>query len=133
VVVVNGTLYRCERSTLPRRIRTIGIAQWEQALSETTDVFVSRSVGRNFKFAIEQSDGLFHLPGHVLQVYSLFEGNVRKLQRCFRRRQQQKKLELFEVFANLSHIRIGNGQLECTRRVCGIEDIMRQIFNTLLV
>ena len=126
VIVVNGTLYRCPRCDLPRRIFSDD-AQWEQAIRETTDVFVSGDMDRFFSFSIERSDGTFHLPAVVLQVYTLFAANVRTLQRCFRRRLQKKRV-LFEAFANMSHIRLGNNQLECTRRVCGSEDIMRMIF-----
>jgi hypothetical protein len=130
-LVVNGTLYRDARCGIPRRI--ISNTQWEQALCETTDFYVSWDIARDFEFAIEGSDGMFHLPGEALQVYSLFEVNVIKLQKCVRRRRQQNKQELFKTFAELSHIRLGNEQLECIRRVCGIEDIMRNIFNMLLV
>ena len=120
VIVVNGTLYRCPRSDLPRRISTD--AQWEQALREAADAFVSWDISRCFHFSIEGSD--FHLPGKVVQVYALFEANVRTLQRRFR---QQKKRALFEAFANMSHIRLG--QSESARRVCGNEDLMRLIFS----
>jgi hypothetical protein len=127
LIVVNGTLYRCPACDLPSRI--FDGTQWDQALREATDAFVGWDICKCFFFSIERSDGTFHLPSKVYQVYTLFEANVRTLQKCVRRRLQKKRELLFEAFANLSHIRLGNRQSEYIRRVCGIEEIMRKIFH----
>jgi hypothetical protein len=120
VAVVNGILYIFSSCRMPAALMTL--AQWEQSFRETTDVYIGWDRYRQFTMSIERfNDRMFHMPGRLSKVDAFFEANVITIQRRIRRRQQRKRKELFEVFANLSHIRIWQ------QRVCGIEDIMRKI------
>lgn len=128
VAVVNGILYKIPRCSLPARF--VSDAQWAQALVETTDVYVGWTYHRNIKMSIEPSDGMFHTPCEMYQVYALFESKVITMQRRARRRIELRKL--FKVFSHLSHVRLGGQQLKCIQRACGVEDIMRNIYEHLI-